>query len=124
MINNSDIDSVKIVFKEKEEKNNEENIEIMMKELEQIVCKSQCFENQELFYQEQTIKYLLKISNYYGLNKDIKNSKCKKQDIIATIVYFESLPENINIVNKRNRMWVCMSELYNDLKMKKFIIWD
>ena len=81
--------------------------------------------NDELFYdQEYTVKDLLKICSYYGLDKDIRISKCKKQDIIATLVYFESLPENVEIVKKRNRMWAYITELLNDPKMKKFIIFS
>jgi len=84
-----------------------------------------CFGNDEFFYnQEYKVKDLLKICSYYGLDKDIKTSKCKKQDIIETIVYFESLPENYDIVQKRNRMWAYIMELLNDKKMKKFIIWN
>lgn len=81
--------------------------------------------NDEVFYeQEYTIKDLLKICKYYGLDKNIKTSKCKKQDIIETIVYFESLPENFEIVQKRNRMWAYITELLCDPKMKKFVIWS
>ena len=81
------------------------------------------YRNDELFYdQEYTVKDLLKICNYYGLDKDIKTSRCKKQDIIATIIYFESLSENFEIVHKRNRMWAYITELLNDPKMKKYII--
>ena len=69
-----------------------------------------------------TVKDLLKICQYYGIDKDIKASKCKKQDIISTIVFFESLPENFKIVNKRHKMWACISELLSDPKMKKYII--
>ena len=69
-----------------------------------------------------TIKDLLKICQYYGIDKNIKASKCKKQDIISTIVFFESLPENVKIVNKRHKMWACISELLSDPKMKKYII--
>ena len=70
-----------------------------------------------------TVKDLLKICQYYGIDKDIKASKCKKQDIISTIVFFESLPENVKIVNKRHKMWAYIVELTNDPKMKKYIIW-
>jgi len=69
-----------------------------------------------------TIKDLLKICQYYGIDKDIKVSKCKKQDIISTIVFFESLPENEKIVKKRYKMWAYILELINDPKMKKYII--
>jgi hypothetical protein len=80
--------------------------------------------NDELFYnQEYTIKDLLKICQYYDIEKNIKSSKCKKQDIVSTIVYFESLPENYEKVKKRNLMWAYMTELMNDTKMKKYVFW-
>ena len=83
------------------------------------------YDNNELFYEEEyTVKDLLKICSYYGIDKDVRISKCKKQDIISTIIYFESLTENIEIVKKRNRMWAYITELLNDPKMKKFIIWN
>lgn len=75
------------------------------------------------FNSVDTVKDLLKICQYYGIDKNIKASKCKKQDIISTIVFFESLPENDKIVNKRHKMWACISELLSDQKMKKYIIW-
>lgn len=81
--------------------------------------------NDELYYnQEYTIKDLLKICQYYDIEKNIKSSKCKKQDMISTIVYFESLPENYELVKKRNLMWAYMNELSNNNKMKKYLIWN
>ena len=73
-------------------------------------------------YKECTIKDLLKICDYYGIEKKIKLLKSKKQQIIHTLIYFESLPENFEIVQKRYRMWACIAELLNDSKMKKYII--
>ena len=82
------------------------------------------YENEELYYNEAcTVKDLLKICHYYGIDKSVKSSKCKKQDIISTLLYFESLPENFEIVQKRNRMWAYITELSNDSKMKQFVIW-
>ena len=82
------------------------------------------YNNDELYYNEEyNIKDLLKICEYYNIEKNIKSSKCKKQDIISTIIYFESLPENYDIVYKRNKMWAYITELYNDKKMKKYVIW-
>ena len=81
--------------------------------------------NNELLYEtEYTVKDLLKICSYYGIDKNIKISKCKKRDIIDTIVYFESSVENLNIVQKRIMMWKYINALLNDPKMKKFIIWN
>ena len=83
------------------------------------------YSNDDIYYNEKyTIKDLLKICKYYEIDKIIKNSKCKKQDIISTIIFFESLPENIEIVHKRRRMWSYMSELMNDVKMKNYIFWN
>lgn len=78
--------------------------------------------NTSEIYQEYTVKDLLKICNYYGIDKDIKSSKCKKQDIIETIVYFENLPENSSIVSKRMKMWTYMTELLLDPKMRQYIL--
>jgi hypothetical protein len=147
-LNNND--NITFFLQEKEEdKNNEDEIQKMMEEftclsepddVQKDINEYMCFDdasnmeyflhkgnygNDELFYEEEyTVKDLLKICNYYGLDKDIRTSKCKKQDIIATIVYFESLPENFKIVEKRNRMWAYITELLNDPKMKKYIIFN
>lgn len=76
-----------------------------------------------VYYEEEySVKDLLKICNYYGIDKDIKASKCKKTDIISTLIYYESLLENTEIVKKRHRMWAYITELLNDNKMKKYII--
>jgi hypothetical protein len=77
----------------------------------------------DAYYEAHTIKELMKICEYYDLAKNVKNAKCKKQDIVATVVFFEAQPENKEIVNKRNNMWAYMRELANDLKMKPYLIW-
>ena len=80
--------------------------------------------NEELYYDEEyTIKDLMKICQYYGIAKNIKASKCKKSDIISTIIYFENSAENIEIVNNRHNMWAYMTELINDPKMKQYLLW-
>ena len=80
--------------------------------------------NNEEFYEAYNIKQLLRICNYYDIEKNVKIAKYKKQDIIASIVYFESLPENYEIVNNRHRMWCYITELLHNSKMKKYIIWS
>jgi len=83
------------------------------------------YSNDETYYNEAyTVKDLLKICKYYSIEKDIKTAKCKKQDIVSTIIYFESLHENAEIVQKRHNMWAYIVELTNDPKMKKYIIWN
>jgi len=112
------------------EKATEYDIEKMMEELDvddDIIQDETnafyCGNDENYYNDEYTVKDLLKICNYYGIEKNIKSLKCKKQDIISTIIYYESLPENVEIVEKRHRMWAYMVELYNDPKMKKYIIW-
>lgn len=79
----------------------------------------------ESFYQKNhTIKDLLKICEYYNIDKNIKLCKYKKNDIINSILYFESLSENFDLVETRCKMWKYMNELLNDTKMKKYIIWN
>jgi hypothetical protein len=77
----------------------------------------------DAYYEAHTIKELMKICEYYDIAKNVKNAKCKKQDIVATIVFFEAQPENKEIVNKRNNMWAYMKELAKDQKMKPYLIW-
>ena len=77
----------------------------------------------ESYYDAHTIKELMKICEYYDLAKNVKMAKCKKQDIVATIVFFEAQPENKKIVNSRNKMWAYMKELTMDQKMKPYLIW-
>lgn len=79
----------------------------------------------KLYYKEEfTVKELLKICKYYGIDKNIKGLKCKKEDIIDTIIFFENLPENFDIVFQRNKMWTYMNEIKMDSKMKQYIIWN
>jgi hypothetical protein len=78
----------------------------------------------EAYYDAHTIKELMKICQYYDLAKNVKSAKCKKQDIVATIVFFEAQHENKKIVNKRHKMWAYMRELTNDPKMKEYIFWN
>ena len=77
----------------------------------------------EAYYEAHTVKELMRICDYYDLAKNVKNARCKKQDIVATVVFFEAQPENKEIVNKRNNMWAYMKELANDQKMKSYLIW-
>jgi len=72
-------------------------------------------------FKDYNIKDLLKIYNYYGIKTHVK-PKLKKQQIIHILIYFESLPENFEIVQKRYRMWSYITELLNDTKMKKYIL--
>ena len=94
-------------------------------ELLYYVEKSVFTNEDETYYSEKyTIKDLMKICCYYGIDKNIKSSKCKKQDIISTIVFFEGQPENAEIVYKRHNMWAYMTELIADPKMRGYLLWS
>jgi hypothetical protein len=103
-------------LEEKEDTKVEPDIFKLMNEFDSEYSKS--------YLEEYTIKELLKICNYYGIDKNIKSAKCKKQDIIYTLVYFESLPENAEIVQKRHELWNCIYILLNDPNMKKYVLWN
>jgi hypothetical protein len=75
------------------------------------------------YYINYTIKQLLVISEYYGITKQHKLSKSKKEEIIYHILFFESKPENMDIVSTRQNMWFYMNELKKDKFMKKFVLW-
>ena len=80
--------------------------------------------NDEFYYNEEyKLKDLMKICKYYGIASTVKASKCKKQDIVSTIIYFESIPENYDIVFNRHKMWAYMTELFEDPKMRSYLLW-
>ena len=123
---------------EDENKDNNLNIDLMMNDLlkdedepndnplsslSYFIERNTFFGEDEIYYEMYTIKELMKICQYYGIAKDIKSAKCKKQDIVSTIVFFEGQPENYNIVIKRNSMWAFMKELQEDPKMRAYILW-
>ena len=94
-------------------------------ESEYFIKKDIYFGNEELYYDEEyTVKELMKICQYYDISKNIKASKCKKQDIILTIVYFESLEENYDLVQQRHKMWSHMTDLTADPKMRCYLLWS
>ena len=88
------------------------------------------FQNDDIFTQMKNydlnfnVKQLLLICDYYGLSKDVKVNKLKKQDVIEQIILFENNTDNIDVVIKRKEMWYFMNELRHDKFMKKFIIWS
>jgi hypothetical protein len=75
------------------------------------------------YYINYTVKQLLVISDYYGISKEYKLTKMKKEEIIYHVLFFESKPENQDIVYTRQNMWFYMNELKKDKFMKKFVLW-
>jgi hypothetical protein len=111
--------------------NNEEDDENMITDndpntmnLTYFITKNFYCDDNELYYNEEyKLKDLMKICKYYGILSSMKGSKCKKQDIVSTIVYFENCPENSEIVEKRHKMWAYITELLEDPKMKGYLFW-
>ena len=100
------------------------NLNDELKDLSYFIKKDLYNGNNEYYYNEEyKIKDLLKICQYYGIASSVKAAKCKKQDIVSTIIYFESLPENYEMVEKRHKMWAFITELLEDTKMKSYLIW-
>lgn len=69
------------------------------------------------------LKQLFLICEYYGISKNMKTTKMKKQDVIEQLILFEHNFENISIVIRRNELWYYINELKNDKFMKKFVLW-
>lgn len=119
-----------LFFTEKESSNkiNDEDINDILNSLEEYNDDNNCgyYPNNYLFteeyYAELTTKDLVKICQFYGLEKGTKGYK--KSDYIHLLVAFESTPENYEYVEKRQRFWTYMIELKNDPIMKKYVIWD
>ena len=99
-------------------------------QIEQHISDPISFQNDDIFTQMKNydlnfnVKQLLLICDYYGLSKDVKVNKLKKQDVIEQIILFENNTDNIVVVIKRKEMWYFMNELKHDKFMKKFIIWS
>jgi hypothetical protein len=107
------------------DQDSKEELDDLNEESEYFLKKDIYFGNEELYYdQEYTVKELMKICQYYDISKNIKASKCKKQDIILTIIYFESLEENYDLVQQRHKMWSHMTDLMSDPKMRCYLLWS
>ena len=112
------IDEIENVMEE------EINIENLMAEIYNSELNDSLSVSKMLNYKDNfTVKDLLIICDYYGFSKELKNSKCNKEQIIEILVSFESDPTNDDIVNKRQTLWVYINELKNDKYMKKYVIW-
>ena len=68
-----------------------------------------------------SVKDLIKICEYYGIHKQCQ--KCKKMEVIYSILMYENDPTNARMVEKRKAFWGYMEELKQDKFMKRFVIW-
>lgn len=71
-----------------------------------------------LFYNEHNVKSLTQLLQYYGIYKQ----KMVKNEMIQVLALFETQEENINIVNKRMRLWRNIEELKADPFFSKYIM--
>ena len=76
------------------------------------------------YSENNTIKQLMRISDYYEISKEFKLAKAKKIDIVNAILIFENDTSNKEVVMKRKRMWHYINELKNDRHMKQFVFWS
>ena len=103
--------------------NNIGDISDDMKEMVYFIKKDFYNGDNECYYNEEyKLKDLMKICKYYGIASLVKASKCKKQDVVSTIIYFENSPENYEIVEKRHKMWAYITELFEDPKMRCYLL--
>lgn len=104
---------------------NNSYIDDIMKELEnREILNHDLLIPQMINYNENyTVKDLMLVCEYYGIAKDIKSQKYKKEMIINILVCFEANPDNSDIVFRRQNMWFYINELKNDKFMKKYILW-
>ena len=97
--------------------------------LQEFDSKNQIVENDDIFSTMKnydlnfTLKQLLLICEYYGLLKEIKINKLKKQDIIEQLILFENNSDHLDIVATRKKLWRYLTELKKDKMMQRFIIW-
>jgi hypothetical protein len=109
---------------------NNNELESILKEIDEYSCDYDY--NAETILMAKTIDYntnynvkqLLTICDYYGLLKEIKTNKLKKDEIISFLIDFEENMENSLIVYKRKQLWYFIEELKNDKFMKKYILWQ
>tara|TARA_R110001592_G_scaffold63219_5_gene193517 strand:+ start:2852 stop:3229 length:378 start_codon:yes stop_codon:yes gene_type:complete len=73
-----------------------------------------------LVYNSYTVKQLYLILQYY----DICKGRMCKDEIIQTILLFETDEDNLNIVNKRKYLWSIATQLKNDDFFCKYIVID
>lgn len=80
-------------------------------------------DKQQCVYWTYSVKELMKICQYYGIDKNLKTLKLKKDDIINCLLCFESMPCNFDLVWKRKEHWNYMNELALHPIMKLYVVW-
>jgi hypothetical protein len=78
-------------------------------------------EQLELCYKSNyNVKALTQLLQYYGIYK----SKMVKDEMIQVLLFFETDPQNKDILHKRLRLWQNLKELKTDAFLGKYILFD
>ena len=98
------------------------NILYTIKELnnDKIIDNTDGYNIELLVYNTYNVKQLSYILQYY----DISKGRMCKDEIIQTIILFETDENNLNIVNKRKYLWSVATQLKNDDFFSKYIVID
>tara|TARA_B100000945_G_scaffold301972_1_gene285200 strand:- start:173 stop:481 length:309 start_codon:yes stop_codon:yes gene_type:complete len=98
------------------------NILYTIKELnnDKIIDNTDGYNIELLVYNTYNVKQLSYILQYY----DISKGRMCKDEIIQTIILFETDENNLNIVNKRKYLWSVATQLKNDDFFGKYIVID
>jgi len=126
MCENQEKLNISFFFEENENKNEnwEINIYDILLKIENVELYDGDAFSQFIQYKENnTVKELLLICEYYGIAKELKNNKMNKDNIVKFLINFELNTNNNDIVFKRKNMWFYMNELKNDKFMKRYVIW-
>ena len=73
-----------------------------------------------LLYNTYSVKQLNYIMQYYNISR----GRMCKDEIIQSIIIFETDENNINIVSKRKYLWNMVAQLKNDEFFAKYVIID
>jgi hypothetical protein len=73
-----------------------------------------------LLYNTYNIKQLSFMLQFYNITR----GRMCKDEIIQTIILFETDDNNLNIVNKRKYLWSIAAQLKNDDFFSKYIVID
>jgi hypothetical protein len=127
---NIDYDNINNCHNNENNDNGNNELDSILKEIDESSLHESIFDAEDLITSKiidydtnYSVKQILLICDYYGLLKEVKINKFKKQELIMFLLDFEENIENSLIVYKRKQLWYFMDELKNDKFMKKYIIW-
>lgn len=115
-------ENISLFIEENYKYNNNTNINELISNFNKLPLKkirTNSFDDNLINYEENTVKELNLICEYYEINVN----RLKKNEIIDIINFFEYKLENEYIVRQRKRLWFYIETLKNDKFMKKYVLW-